>query len=55
MDTRAQGMALGVSEYLTKPVNKQELLARLEAQIHNRSLQRQLTCTEETITGNKAG
>jgi DNA-binding response OmpR family regulator len=42
METRARGMTLGVSEYLTKPVNKKEFLTRLEAQIHNRSLQHQL-------------
>ena len=42
METRSKGMALGVSEYLTKPVNKKEFLTRLEAQIRNRSRQRQL-------------
>jgi DNA-binding response OmpR family regulator len=49
METRAQGMTLGVSEYLTKPINKKEFLTRLEAQIHNRSLQRQLARTAESI------
>jgi DNA-binding response OmpR family regulator len=49
METRARGMTLGVSEYLTKPVNKKEFLTRLEAQIHNRSLQRQLARTAAAI------
>jgi DNA-binding response OmpR family regulator len=49
METRVRGMALGVSEYLTKPVNKRELLNRLEAQVHNRSLQRQLERTAARI------
>jgi DNA-binding response OmpR family regulator len=49
METRARGMTLGVSEYLTKPVNKKEFLTRLQAQIHNRSLQRQLARTAAAI------
>jgi len=49
MDTRARGMALGVSEYVTKPVNKKDLLVRLQAQVHNRSLQRQLSRTAQSI------
>jgi DNA-binding response OmpR family regulator len=49
IETRARGMTLGVSEYLTKPINKREFLTRLEAQIHNRSLQRQLARTAAAI------
>lgn len=49
METRARGMTLGVSEYLTKPVNKQELLARLQAQVHSRRLQRELSETAKSI------
>ena len=45
METRARGMSLGVSEYLTKPVNKQELFTRLRAQVHSRELQRRMTAT----------
>ncbi len=43
--TRAKGMALGVGEYLTKPVNKKELLARLRSQLHSRELALQLERT----------
>ena len=49
METRVRGMALGVSEYLTKPVNKKELLNRLQAQVRNRTLQRQLERTAARI------
>jgi DNA-binding response OmpR family regulator len=49
METRARGMSLGVSEYLTKPVNKVELLARLQAQIRSRELVRRLGETAAAI------
>ena len=39
METRVVGMRLGVSEFLTKPINKLELFARVRAQIHQRSLE----------------
>jgi DNA-binding response OmpR family regulator len=51
METRSQGMVLGVSEYLTKPVNKQELFARLAAQVHARELARRMKETVESIEG----
>jgi len=33
METRATGMNLGVSEFLAKPVNKDELFSRLKTQV----------------------
>ena len=48
MDTRLEGMHLGVSEFLTKPINRVELFARVRAQLHIRDLARQL----ETVEGN---
>jgi DNA-binding response OmpR family regulator len=48
MDTRLEGMNLGVSEFLTKPINRVELLARVAAQIHILELARQL----ESVEGN---
>jgi len=36
METRAAGMNLGVSDFLAKPVNKNELLQRVETQIKAR-------------------
>ena len=53
METRSQGMVLGVSEYLTKPVNKQELFARLAAQVHARELARRMKETVDSIEGDQ--
>ncbi len=52
MATRADGMALGVSEYLTKPINKVELFSRVRSQLHMRELDRQLEQTAASIPGN---
>jgi len=49
METRARGMLLGVSEYLTKPINKHELFNRLRAQIRTRELERRLSETAASI------
>ncbi len=49
METRTRGMALGVSEYLTKPINKQELFSRLRAQAHTRELDRRMDRTAAAI------
>jgi DNA-binding response OmpR family regulator len=49
METRARGMELGVSEYLTKPINKRELFARIEAQLHSRELNRKLAETVAAV------
>ena len=49
METRARGMALGVSEYLTKPINKRELFTRIEAQLHSRELNRKLSETVAAV------
>ena len=49
IETRSRGMSLGVSEYLTKPINKLELLTRLRAQINSRELARRLSETAAAI------
>jgi len=51
LETRSRGMMLGVSEYLTKPVNKLELFARLQAQLHSRELERRMEATAATVEG----
>jgi DNA-binding response OmpR family regulator len=51
LETRSRGMMLGVSEYLTKPVNKLELFARLRAQLHSRELERRMDATAATVAG----
>jgi DNA-binding response OmpR family regulator len=49
IETRSRGMSLGVSEYLTKPVNKRELFLRIDAQLHSRELNRKLTETAAAV------
>ncbi len=51
IETRSQGMLLGVSEYLTKPVNKLDLFARLQAQLHSRELERRMDATAAAVAG----
>jgi two-component system, OmpR family, response regulator MprA len=48
-DTRLEGMHHGVSEFLTKPINRHELLARVRAQLHILELARQLERVEENL------
>ena len=49
MDTRLEGMHRGVSEFLTKPINKPELFARVRAQLHIVELGRQLEVVERNL------
>ncbi len=49
LDTRLEGMHLGVSEFLTKPINRVELLARVAAQVHILELARQLEAVEGNL------
>lgn len=53
METRSRGMALGVSEFLTKPLNKQELFTRIRAQLHSRELDRRMAETAAAMGGGK--
>ena len=49
METRANGMKLGVSDFLAKPVNKQELFQRVRTQIEAIDRGRHLAETEQRI------
>jgi DNA-binding response OmpR family regulator len=49
VDTRAEGMRQGVSEYLTKPINRPELAARIRAQLHILELNRRLEAVERNL------
>ena len=51
LESRARGMKLGVSEYLTKPVNRAELFARIDTQLHAAALTRKMSETAEAISG----
>ena len=49
MDTRLEGMHHGVTEFLTKPINRVELFARVRAQLHILDLARQLETVEQNL------
>jgi len=49
LDTRVEGMHHGVSEFLTKPVNRHELVARVRAQLRIVALTRQLETIERNL------
>lgn len=49
MQTRAKGMMLGVSEFVVKPINNRDLLARVQTQIHTRQWEREIDQTSATI------
>jgi len=49
IDTRFEGIAQGVVEYLTKPINRHELVARVQAQLHILELGRQLEAVERSL------
>ena len=53
--TRAEGMHLGVTEFLTKPINRAELLARVRAQLHVIDLARQLETVERNLRRSPPG
>jgi DNA-binding response OmpR family regulator len=52
MATRAAGMALGVSEFVVKPVNNRDLLARIQTQLSTRQWEREIDRTSATIDPN---
>ena len=49
MQTRARGMALGVSEFVVKPINNRDLLARVQTQLDAREWEREIDQTSATI------
>jgi two-component system OmpR family response regulator len=49
LETRVEGMHHGVSEFLTKPVNRHELAARVRAQLRIVALTRQLETVEQGL------
>lgn len=52
MSTRAAGMALGVSEFVVKPVNNRDLLARIETQLSTRQWEREIDRTSAIMDPN---
>jgi DNA-binding response OmpR family regulator len=49
MATRAAGMALGVSEFVVKPINNRDLLARVQTQLNTRQWERDIDRASATI------
>ena len=49
VDARLEGMQQGVTEFLTKPINRLELFARVRAQLHIQELARQLEAVEQSL------
>jgi DNA-binding response OmpR family regulator len=49
VDTRVEAVFSGVSEFLTKPVSRHELVARVRAQLHIVDLTRQLESVERNL------
>jgi DNA-binding response OmpR family regulator len=49
VDTRLEGIHHGVSEFLTKPINRHELFARVRAQLHILELTRRLESVERGL------
>jgi len=53
MPTRSAGMLLGVSEYVVKPVNKRDLIARIHTQLSTRQWEREIDQTSAAIDRSK--
>ena len=53
MATRAAGMSLGVSEFVVKPVNNRDLIARIKTQISTRQWEREIDQTSAAIDQSK--
>jgi|SRR5581483_3725045 len=49
MATRAAGMSLGVSEFVVKPVNNRDLIARIKTQLSTRQWEREIDRTSAAI------
>lgn len=49
METRATGMKLGVSDFLAKPVNKEELYVRIRTQLEGRQRARDLEKAQKRV------
>ena len=49
METRATGMKLGVSDFLEKPVNKEELYVRIRTQLEGRQRARELEKAQKRV------
>jgi DNA-binding response OmpR family regulator len=53
MATRAAGMSLGVSEFMVKPVNNRDLIARIKTQLNTLQWERDIDKTSEIMDPSK--
>ena len=53
MATRSAGMSLGVSEFVVKPVNNRDLIARIKTQLSTRQWERELDQASAAIDQSK--
>lgn len=53
MATRAAGMSLGVSEFMVKPVNNRDLIARIKTQLNTLQWEREIDETSAIIEPSK--
>jgi DNA-binding response OmpR family regulator len=51
--TRSAGMLLGVSEFVVKPVNNRDLIARIKTQLSTRQWEREIDQTSAAIDQSK--
>ena len=49
MATRSAGMSLGVSEFIVKPVNNRDLIARIKTQLSTLQWERDIDKTSEVM------
>jgi len=55
LETRVSGMHHGVTEFLTKPVNRHELVARVRAQLHILELTSQIETIDQNLQNRSRG
>lgn len=53
MATRTEAMSLGVSEFVTKPINNHELIARIQTQLRNREWEQAMDRIDSTLGASK--
>ena len=52
MSTRSEAMSLGVSEFVTKPVDNHDLLMRIQTQLRNREWEQEMDLVDSTVEAN---
>ena len=53
MSTRSESMSLGVSEFVTKPVDNHDLLTRIQTQLRNREWEKEMLDTTVQVNAKR--